>query len=319
MSTTKFLYPLLLQPVLHPRVWGGRRLEAVFGKRLPSDAPYGESWELHDTVTVANGALAGKTIGELVTHMGPDLIGYISDPTEGFPLLVKFLDASDWLSVQVHPNDEQARELEGDPRGKTEAWIILAAEAGAQLVCGVRAGTTRAEMAAAIRENRLQSLLIYADVAADDVLFIRANTVHAIGPGLLIYEIQQASDITYRLYDWGRLGLDGQPRPLHIEKGVAVSNLESVPPIAHIADNGAMSIAVTCEYFTTVAHRLDGYSVTLDTGARFQALTCVAGEVSVRVKDDALSFKAGQTVLIPAAVHTYTLEGRGKILRSFQS
>lgn len=319
MSTTKFLYPFLLQPVLHARVWGGRRLADVFGKALPTDEPYGESWELHDSVRVLNGSLAGKTIGELVKSMGEDLIGYLSDPKEGFPLLVKLLDASDWLSVQVHPNDEQARQLEGDPRGKTEAWIVLAAEDGAQLVCGVQSGVTREAVAAAIRENCLETLLVYADVAVGDVLFIRANTIHAIGPGLLIYEIQQSSDITYRLYDWGRPGLDGKPRPLHIEKGLAVANLDGAPPISHIPDNGAMSVVVTCDYFTTVLHRLDGYSVTLDTGARFQALTCIAGEMRVRVKREALDLRAGQTALVPAGVHTYTLSGRGKVLRSFQT
>ena len=223
------LYPMLLDPTLHVKVWGGRRLETVMHKHLPTNEPYGEAWELHDSATVANGALSGRSLGDLLTEYGEDLIGSVSDPAEGMPLLVKILDATDWLSVQVHPNDEQARQLEGEPRGKTEAWYILAADEKAELVIGVVPDASAEEVADAIRENRLEEMLVYEPVEAGNVLYIPAGTIHALGPGLLVYEIQQSSDTTYRLYDWGRMGLDGQPRPLHIEKSLAVARLGRLP------------------------------------------------------------------------------------------
>lgn len=309
------LYPLLLNPVLHPRVWGGRKLESILHKPLPDQQPYGESWEMHDTASVVNGPLAGRTIGDLVKMYGAELIGTGNNPAEGMPLLVKILDAADWLSVQVHPNDDQARDLEGDPRGKTEAWIILAAEKGAKLVIGVQPGTTRAGMARAIREGRLEALLVYAEVRQGDVLFVQANTIHALGPGLLIYEIQQSSDITYRLYDWNRPGLDGRPRPLHIDKGVQVSRLDSVPPIEHHAADGLL---VTCPYFTTTQHTLNHQALTLATEGRFQALTCVQGKLTVSDGNTSIELQTGQSALIPAALPPVTLSGRGRMLRSCQ-
>lgn len=226
-------YPLLLEPTLHVKVWGGHKLGSEFRKTLTENAPYGESWELHDTSTVSNGVHAGKTIADLINAYGNDFIGTGFDPAEGLPLLIKLLDATQWLSVQVHPDDEQAKELEGDPRGKTEAWIILATEPDAKLVIGMNLGTSQEEMADAIHDNTLEDILEYATVQPGDVLYMPANTIHAIGPGIVLYEVQQSSNVTYRLYDWGRMGLDGNPRELHIEKGVQVSNLETLPDVAH--------------------------------------------------------------------------------------
>jgi mannose-6-phosphate isomerase len=311
----KTLYPLLLKPALHTRVWGGRKLETVMHKTLPDAQPYGESWEMHDTAMVVNGALAGRTVGDLVKEYRADLIGAGNNPAEGMPLLVKILDANDWLSVQVHPDDEQAKMLEGDPRGKTEAWIVLAAEPGARLVIGVKQGTTREAMKQAITAGRLEDLLIYAEVRQGDVMFVQANTIHALGPGLLIYEIQQSSDVTYRLYDWNRMGLDGKPRPLHIDKGVQVSRIESVPPIVRHFDDG---ILVTCPYFTTTQHTLNGDAVTLQTEGHFQALTCVDGELEVSDGTTEMVLNHGQTGLIPAAIASFSMSGTGRVLRSFQ-
>ncbi|MBI5667036.1 MAG: class I mannose-6-phosphate isomerase [Chloroflexi bacterium] len=317
------LYPLLLQPVLHTRVWGGRRLETVFHKPLPTTQPYGESWEMHDTATVANGPLAGRTVAEVLKQYGHNLLGPDHDPAVGMPLLVKFLDAADWLSIQVHPNDEQARQLEGEPRGKTEAWYILAVEPGARLVVGVQPGTSRETMVEAIRDNALEGLLVYADVVAGDVLYIPAGTIHALGPGLLIYEIQQSSDLTYRLYDWGRLGLDGQPRPLHVEKGVAVANVDSLPEIKHTAGDGRPIVEiVNSPFFTTWLHQLNlrnGPRITLDTENRcFHILTCIEGAATVAAADVSIELSTGQTALIPASQGAYTLSGMARVLRSFE-
>ena len=215
------LYPIKLQPVLHVKVWGGRKLAERLNKTMPSTEPYGESWELHGAARVRNGSLRGRSLAELTREYGAELIGQGSDPADGFPLLAKFIDANDWLSIQVHPDDAQARLLEGEPRGKTEAWVVLDADEGAKLVIGLEPGSGREQLADAIQQNRLEDLLVYTEVKSGDVLYVPANTVHALGPGILIYEIQQSSDITYRLYDWGRMGLDGRPRELHIDKGLA--------------------------------------------------------------------------------------------------
>ena len=315
------LYPLLLDPSLHVKVWGGRKLETVMHKHLPTAEPYGESWEMHDSAKVANGDLAGRTIGDLVQAYGADLIGAGNDPKAGMPLLVKILDANDWLSVQVHPNDEQARQLEGEPRGKTEAWYILAADENARLVIGLAPDATRENVAEAIRTNALESMLVYEPVVAGNVLYIPAGTIHALGPGLLVYEIQQSSDTTYRLYDWGRMGLDGQPRPLHVEKSLTVARLGRLPSITFIAGEHDTQIdVVNSPYFKTVLEQLEGNSLELDTqGKVFHALTCIEGEAEVSDHHEAIALKTGQTALIPAVIGRYTLTGTAKILRSYQT
>ncbi len=315
------LYPLLLDPALHVKVWGGRRLADVMGKTLLGGEPYGEAWEMHDTARVVNGALCDRTLGDLLALFGADLIGKLSDPGEGVPLLVKLLDATDWLSVQVHPNDAQAYELEGEPRGKTEAWYVIAAEPEARLVIGVEPGTTREQMATAIRENRLEPLLVYADVVPGDVLYIPAGTVHALGPGILIYEIQQSSDTTYRLYDWGRMGLDGSPRPLHIDKGVQVSQLGKLPAIQHTGGDYAPTVSIVdSPYFETVLHQLAESSAQLDTrGEVFHVVTCIAGSATITTGEHpVVTLATGQTVFIPAVVGRYAIAGSGKFLRSNQ-
>lgn len=314
MSHLPPLYPLLMRPALHVKVWGGRRLESILGKALPTAEPYGESWEVHDTATVANGALAGMTLGDVLARYGTDLVGARNDPALGFPLLVKFLDATDWLSVQVHPNDEQARHYDHFPRGKTEAWYVLAGEPGARLVFGMQPGTSRAEMAAAIRENRLEPLLNTVEVAPGDALFVSPGTVHALGPGLLIYEIQQSSDLTYRLYDWGRMGLDGKPREMHIDKGVAVSNVESVPEV--LRPRGVN--IVHCEYFSTLRHEVPRQPTVYATDGGFCLLTVIDGDVTVAGGGVSVDLARGQSAVIPAALPTYTVSGNGTLLTSYQ-
>lgn len=317
------LYPLLLDPALHVKVWGGRKLAQVMHKPLPTDEPYGESWELHDTAKVANGLLAGRTLGDLLAAYGHELVGTGNDPAQGFPLLAKLIDAEEWLSVQLHPNDEQAQQLEGEPRGKTEAWYVLAAEAGAKLVIGVQPGTSPQAMAQAVRENTLETLLVYAEVQPGDVLFVQAGTIHAIGAGILVYEIQQSSDTTYRLYDWGRVGLDGKPRQLHIEKGTQVANLESLPQITHTGSDTAQVVEiVTSDYFSTQLFQLNaanGTQITRDTGGQvFHILTCIDGEADISAEGETLTLRVGRTALIPASLGQYTLSGTARVLCSFQ-
>jgi mannose-6-phosphate isomerase len=311
--------PFKLLPALHVKVWGGRRL-ASLGKALPTAEPYGESWEVHDTATIASGPHAGKTLGEMIATHGEILLGAGVDPALGMPLLLKFLDANEWLSIQVHPNDRQAQALDNQPRDKTEAWYVRAADPGAQIVIGVQPGTTPARLMDAIRGGTLEGSVVYADVTAGDVLFIPAGTIHALGPGLLIYEIQQSSDLTYRLYDWGRMGLDGQPRPLHIEKSAAVSNLASLPPILHTADSDAPEMPIiSSPFFNTTLYRLMSSRATaISTRGRFQFVTCIEGEASLNSQGERLTLTLGETVFVPASVPGFTLESRAgaRLLRS---
>ena len=310
------LYPLKLQPVLHVKVWGGRRLASQLGKRLPTGQPYGESWELHDSSRVANGAHRGKTLAELTRQFGADLIGTGNDPAKGMPLLAKFIDAGAWLSIQVHPDDAQAKALEGEPRGKTEAWVVLHAEPGARLVIGLQPGTSKAQLTNAIQANQMETLLVYAAVRPGDTLYIPANTVHALGPGIMVYEIQQSSDTTYRLYDWGRPGLDGQPRELHIDQAVRVANLESLPQVSRPQGD----LLVDSAYFRTWRHRLADSALELATDGRFQALSCIEGSLRVAAGEhEAIALSAGETGLIPACIARYEISGCGTLLRSAQT
>jgi mannose-6-phosphate isomerase len=317
------LYPLALQAALHPRVWGGRRLADSLEKDLPTAEPYGESWELHESVIIANGPLRSRTLGELIARYGADMLGADADPAQGLPLVAKFLDASDWLSVQVHPDDAQARALEGKRRGQSEAWYVLAAEPGARLITGLRPSVVQAEIIDALEQNRLAELLVFTEVQAGDVLNIPAGTIHALGAGILVYEIQQASDTTYRFYDWGRTGLDGRPRELHIEKSLAVASLDRQVSITHVDDEESHAIEVVrTDHFVTFLHQLNprnGAVIDLDTrGRTFHALTCIEGQATVEAGPARVELAAGQTIFVPASVGPYRLAGSAQVMRSSQ-
>ena len=211
------LYPLLLSPEFHERVWGSRNLAPVFDRVVPTDEPpIGEAWLTGDACRVANGALKGKSLHELSGAFGEKLIGNLAPDKKRFPLLIKFLFPKEKLSVQVHPDDEGAREI-GQSCGKTECWYVLQADPGAQVGLGLVPGTTREHLERAIHETRAEKLLNWIDIHAGDLIYVDAGTVHAIGPGSVIVETQQNSDTTYRLYDYGR------PRELHVEKGLSAT------------------------------------------------------------------------------------------------
>jgi len=323
MTPVPALYPLLLAPALKVKVWGGRKLAAHLNKALPTADPYGEAWELHDTATITNGALAGHTVAAAVRLWGTALIGDGFDPAAGMPLLVKYLDATDWLSVQVHPDDVQAAALEGEPRGKTEAWYILAADAGARLVCGVTPHVSADDLRAAIAAGQLADHLVYAEVQPGDVLLNLAGAIHALGPGILIYEIQQSSDTTYRLYDWDRPDLNGQPRPLHIDKSLTVMNTARPPLLTHTGGDPSPAVElVECPYFRTTLHQLvpGKHAVLLPTGGAFQTLSCIAGDAVITAGGETLRLALGETALIPAGLASCTLAAGqlpARVLRSW--
>ncbi len=281
--------PLLtFNPVFRSYVWGGRRL-ANWWTSAPSSGPLAEAWLLSDLpespTTVASGPLAGATVHELIQRWGRRLIGVVG--SSRFPLLLKFLDAQQPLSVQVHPDDQRAGP---GNQGKTEAWIVLQAEPGSHVFAGFKTGVVEADVRDAITRDRLVDLLQRIDVGPGDCIFIPAGTVHAIGSGLLLFEIQQTSDLTYRLYDWGR------PRPLQIPEALARINW-SQGPIAPIRP--AEGLLVDCDYFRLWRYRREQtFHVGVAGECRIIVVTAGSGTI-VRGREE-FSLHPGVIWFIPA-------------------
>ncbi|MFZ1756440.1 MAG: type I phosphomannose isomerase catalytic subunit [Caldilineaceae bacterium] len=256
-------YPLQFEPIFKEYIWGGRALETVLGRAIPPGV-VAESWEIaahpNGHTPIANGPLAGQTLAHAQKLWGEALVGSANRQaveSGKFPLLIKLLDANRWLSVQVHPDDTYALAHAND-YGKTEMWVVLHAEPGAEVIYGLRTGVTQESFALAVAEDRVEDVLHRVAVAPGDVVFVPAGTVHALGPGLVVAEIQQNSDTTYRIYDWGRAGTDGKPRPLHISQALDVIDWQQVEPALAApaaASGGVKGIGVevlaTCDYFRT--------------------------------------------------------------------
>lgn len=227
------LYPLTFQPIFKERVWGGREIERLYGKQLPPAAPVGESWEISDrpgdSSVIANGPLAGKSLRWLMENHAGELLGDAKPATGNrFPLLCKILDAREKLSLQVHPPANQAAEPGVEP--KTEMWFIADAAPGAELYVGLKRGVTRAIFEKKIRDGSVADCFHRLPVKAGDAMFLPSGRVHAIGAGLVIFEIQQNSDTTYRVFDWNRVGLDGKPRALHVAESLASIDFNDFEP-----------------------------------------------------------------------------------------
>lgn len=309
------LYPLVLEPTAVERIWGGARLGALLGKAAPAGARIGETWETALEAQVSNGPLVGRALGDVARRYGPALLGARPRVTSEipFPLLVKFLDAADVLSIQVHPDDAYAQTRLAEPFGKTEAWHIVAAEPGAVIYHGLAADLAPDEVAAALAAGRLAAHLHAEVVHAGDTLFTPAGTIHAIGGGILLYEIQQYSDVTFRLHDWDRLGADGRPREIHVAQGLAVADPTShahhtIPP-QPLDDRGERTILVACRYFALEAREFGGaQTLTLD-GATCHLLTVLTGELEIADgRGGAATVALGQTALLPADSGAVRLE-----------
>jgi mannose-6-phosphate isomerase len=314
------VYPLIFAPVFKERVWGGRRLARWFPE-LP-DGPIGEAWVLSDhpqgRTPVTNGPLAGETLHTLKARFGAALVGTrgVSGKTGEFPLLFKLLDSQEHLSVQVHPGDDYPGLPPGE-LGKTEMWVVLGAEPGAQVIYGLQPGVTPDSFAAAVREGRSMDVMRQLTVRTDDVLYVPAGTVHALGTGLLVAEIQQSSDTTYRVYDYDRLGLDGRPRELHVEHALRVADYGEPPTITHSAASGSNRWAEVCRspYFVVSRGRCEGEWALRTAPESFHAVMILQGDGSISWAGGRVPIAAGCVVLMPASLGDYRLSGSFEALQ----
>ncbi len=315
------MQPLKMEPVFHERVWGGRRLAEVFGKPLPPGRPIGESWELadhpHGRSRVAGGRRAGRTLRDLLREDAAAILGGaapVSGPAGPFPLMVKFIDAADRLSVQVHPSGDAQADGAGEVAGKTECWVVLHAEPGAWVVEGLVPGTPVAALETAIAGGGLADLLHVRPVAAGDFVWVPAGLLHAIGPGVFLAEVQQTSDVTYRVYDWDRVGLDGRPRPLHVREALAaVRPADDLPPsggrgVVQAEEGRTVESLVACHAFTLARVRLEGGVWSASTDGAWATVVATDGAGRLATDDGDIPLQAGETVLVPASAAWYSLD-----------
>jgi len=311
--------PFELTPVIKDYIWGGTRLRDEFGKVSSLDR-LAESWELSchkdGESIIASGEFKGMTLAEFI-RLHPEAAGSSIRNNEEFPLLVKLIDAKSDLSVQVHPDDEYAIREEGS-LGKTEMWYILDCDDGAELIYGFREHISSEEFRAAIEENRLLDYVNRVPVKKGDVFFIPPGTLHAIGKGMLIAEIQQSSNITYRVYDYGRLGADGKPRELHVEKALAVTipDVPAYKPENHLKNDGMTEIECLrkCRYFSVYELECNGSYKLNQSLSSFMHLLVFDGEGDIEFEGGSLHIKKGSSVFVPAGNDTLDIKGKCSII-----
>lgn len=301
------LYPLRFEPLFRRYLWGGRKLGTLLGKPIGEGSDYAESWEVvdrdADQSRVASGPLAATTLGELVQKRGKALLGR-HDPQARFPLLVKFLDCEKVLSVQVHPDDAMAARLNPPDLGKTEAWVVLSAEPGSFIYAGLKRGFDRAALEREVHRGTCELCLHRIEPKAGDCLFLPAGAVHALGPGLVIAEIQQSSDATFRLFDWNRVGADGKPRPLHIEQSLQAIDYSLGPLSVQKPTPTERSFAqrlVECDKFVLDRWQFDKPQ-TIGGDDRFHIVAVLEGAIEAAGDPAGKPLLKGQTMLLPADV-----------------
>ena len=324
------LYPMVFTPVLKDYIWGGRNLETRLGRVLPASGVIAESWEIagHEdgTSTVENGPYAGWPLTKVHAELGLDLIGRNNGWAQErgkFPLLVKLLDASKPLSVQVHPNDAYALAHEGNELGKSEMWVVLRAKPHAELILGVKRGTTPDAFRQAIADNRLEPFLHRVPVKTGDHVCVPAGTLHAIMGGLLIAEIQQNSNTTYRVYDWGRVGADGQPRPLHVDQALDVIDFDRVEPAVPqpivLADEEGFRRELLCRNPYFVTERLTLHAGVEFGGERNGDTLEIWGVLEGEASFNGLTLGAVRFCLLPAAIGEFSVTAisQATLLRTY--
>jgi mannose-6-phosphate isomerase len=311
--------PLVFDIYARPMIWGQRRLGAQLGKALPDDGPYGETWEIsahrRHVSRVAEGPLRGTLLTDLWQSYARELCGGdAADMPPLFPLLIKYLDCHERLSVQVHPSDETARRLLIDEQGKTEAWVVLDAEPDARIYAGFKQGTVRADVERHLAAGTVVDCLHSFVPRTGDCLLLRAGTVHAVGGGVLIAEVQQSSDATFRLYDWGRLGPDGRARELHVEQALASIDWSAGPvepvtpePLAGLPAEVMGEQLARCEYFELARYRA-GATFAVPFAGRLSIWMVLEGTAQLTNRRGGYSraFHTGECVLVPAAAEPLT-------------
>lgn len=314
---------LKLKPSGKDYIWGGRRLADEYGKEIQGDI-LAETWELSchpdGPSYITNGKNAGKTLHQYIEENGREVLGTNCARFEDFPILVKFIDAQDNLSIQVHPDNRYAQEHEGQ-YGKTEMWYVMDCDEGAFLYFGVNRPVTKEEFRQRIADNTVLEVLNKVDVHPGDVFFIQSGTIHAIGAGILICEIQQNSNCTYRVYDYDRRGADGKPRPLHIDKALDVCTLEPSDTASHLGPvlscaGGTAQKLGECAYFSTQKLRVEE-ALTLEAGEEsFLSLVCVEGGGLLCGPENTLEFTAGESLLVPAGTGKVSLRGDCTVIQT---
>ncbi|HEY8313693.1 MAG TPA: type I phosphomannose isomerase catalytic subunit [Candidatus Baltobacteraceae bacterium] len=299
------LYPYALDPKLTNAIWGGDALVTEYGKNGDANATLGESWECWDENRVRNGPLAGQSIAQLRATLGAELLGDL-DASRIFPILTKIIDARDSLSVQVHPDDAYARRVEGQPNGKTECWYVLHAQPDAQLVLGWNANTDRAEYERRVADGSLADILRRVPVKAGDAFYLPAGMLHAIGAGIVLFETQQASDLTYRIFDWNRAGADGKPRELHVAKAADVLDYRqcragAIEELTYAFEGFQRTALIADAHF--IVERIIATETAATLATRGRPLIVMALDDALELQCDGgdARLEPYQTALIPAA------------------
>lgn len=310
------LYPLKFNPIFHERIWGGTKLKSVLNKDIKSNN-IGESWEISavkgNESIVSEGWLKGTSLQELVTTYGKELLGVKIAEVFGntFPLLIKFLDAKQDLSIQLHPNDQLAKKRHNS-FGKTEMWYVLQADEGAELIVGFKNGITKEDYLHALDTNTLPSIMNNVSVKEGDTFFIEVGRVHAIGAGCMIAEIQQTSDITYRVYDWDRVDAEGNSRKLHTELAIDAINFDMKEDckVLYTRDINQANELVKCNYFTTNLLPIDGKLTVHNIFGSFIIYMCIKGKASINHDGKVFEIMKGESILVPACIDTLKIEGK---------
>ncbi|WKL44976.1 type I phosphomannose isomerase catalytic subunit [Flavobacterium sp. ZE23DGlu08] len=317
-------YPLQFEPILKERIWGGEKLKTLLNKPITSTIT-GESWELStvegDISVVANGEWKGKSLTEIINDSPDEILGTEVHARFGkqFPLLFKYLDAREDLSIQVHPNDELAKKRHNS-FGKTEMWYIMQADDDARIIVGFKEKSNANDYLKNLKNKTLLSILDDVKVKSGDVFFLETGTVHAIGAGLVVAEIQQTSDITYRLYDFDRVDANGNTRELHVDLALDAINYNKVETKKEYTKNiNDSNEIVDCPYFTTNFIPLDGEISVSKSGKTFTVYMCTEGTFELEYNNSKLQYKKGDTVLIPAALNAFILSGKASILEIYIS
>lgn len=309
--------PIFLEPVFKERIWGGERLKEVFNYEISSEI--GECWGIsahpHGPCKVLNGPYKGQTLDQ-IWELHPELFGH--QETTEFPLLTKILDAKTDLSVQVHPNDEQAKAMEKVPFGKTECWYIIDAEPGAEIVYGHHSQTAE-EFRERVKACEWDELLRKIKVKPGDFFYVPSGTIHAIGGGILILETQQSSDVTYRVYDYGRKDADGNERELHIEQSIAVTTFPHQDPQLEFNkvtfQDAVVTQLISESNFTVYDVNLNG-NVTAKLGKPFLLISVLKGEGDIQIQEKMFSYKKGDHFILPATVKDFTITGNAHFIVS---